>query len=149
MSTQRSDGGDYIHVDGTQAGIAQKCRSPRGPADAEGAGMKSKSAKGQEEYNFPWLALLSAGPIQWAESVSKNQPPSALRRPSGAEAGEAAHSGRSRAADVGEGLPPPPTKKLRARAILAQALRLEFQPRAAREYLHPKGPLNSRSIYLN
>jgi bifunctional non-homologous end joining protein LigD len=36
-----------------------------------------------------------------AESVSKNQPPSALRRPSGAEAGEAAHSGRSRAADVG------------------------------------------------
>src|SRR6266540_2015787 len=32
-----------------------------------------------------------------AESVSKNQPPSALRRPSGAEEGEAAHSGRSRA----------------------------------------------------
>jgi hypothetical protein len=58
--------------------------------------------------------ITSAIGVTRAESVSKNQPPSALRRPSGAEEGEAAHFGRSRAADVGEGLPPPPTKKLRA-----------------------------------
>ncbi len=72
------------------------------------------SVVGRCECGCPTLFLALDGKTAPTESVSKNQPPSALRRPSGAEEGEAAHSDRIRAADVGEGLPPPPTKKLRA-----------------------------------
>src|SRR6266511_3097612 len=47
MSTRRSDDGNYIHVASTQAGIAQKCRSPCGPPESESSSMRPKSAKGQ------------------------------------------------------------------------------------------------------
>src|SRR6266545_140531 len=58
---------------------------PRAPAGTPGRNVAPKYPRpGCESPDRPW------GP----ESVSKNQPPSALRRPSGAEEGEAACRGR-------------------------------------------------------